>query len=198
LRIRLANRAGPAYDRGVAAALIGLALATAGPVAAAPDSRDRNAHPGLVASVGVGASYVAYGAALAYLQPLGDRWTVSAGAGFGRLGAGSDDALYLEGHAPHPWGATFALGASFGRRHRLCADLGYGAQLSQEIAIEGLVIDAVARYGLFTEVGYEFLDRSGVFVRILPFGLGYVPNPLVESSQRFSWQGSVGLGWKLW
>jgi hypothetical protein len=203
LRIRSGSRprAGCPNAAVCVAVLVGLgapATAWAQTQLAEPPARPRNARPGLAASLGVGASYANLGAQLSYLHPLpGRRWTVYGGAGLGRWG-GDDARLTLDGKPSTVWAGSFAVGASFGQRNRLCMDLGYGGMLTQAITIEGLIIDVVARYGVFAQVGYEFLGDSGLFLRLLPLGAGYVPHPLVESRHRLAWMGSVGAGYKLW
>ena len=182
--------------------VLALLLATTAPAWAAPDGDDdglpsRRTHHGLAIGAGTGSAYATLGAQLLYLVPLpGDRWTLFAGAAVGKL-AVEGSALDLDG-APNVWGSAFGAGASFGRRHRICADLIYGAVTTQDLAIEGIVVDAVARYAVTLEAGYEFFTDIGFFARILPLGASYVTSPLVERRHRLSWNGSVGVGWKLW
>jgi hypothetical protein len=183
-----------------------LAAGTPPARAAAPDAsvpaRDqpspRGARPGLAIGAGAGIGYAQLGAQLLYFFPLpARRLTLFGSAALGRLAV--DDHPYdLAGAGAPVWGGALALGASLGRRHRLCTDVAYGAVSTQQIAIEGIAIDAVARYGISFETGYEFLSDIGFFARILPIGFSYLASPLVESKNRRGWNGSVGLGWKLW
>jgi hypothetical protein len=155
-------------------------------------------HAGLVPGIGLGAAYANAGLQLVYLQPVRPgRWTVFAGAAFGIIG-GSSARTAVDRQDHDLFGAAFTLGGSFGNRARLCADAGWGALGSQTVDIEGISIDAVAHYGIFGELGFEFLGYSGLYLRVMPLGLGYVPSRLVESSQRVNWTGSVGVGRKLW
>ena len=211
MRIRSGSRARIGWGGLVgsfALALAGLGADNRSPAQAQPAVQipaPRNAQPGLTASVGAGAAYANLGAQLSFQLPLraataagpGPWWALSAGAALGRW-SGDDGRRTVDGEGLHGWGSAFAIGASFGQRHRISADLGYGVLSSQPLAIEGLVVDEVARYGAFAQAGYEFLGENGLFVRLLPLGVGYVPNPLLESQQRRSWIGSVGVGWKLW
>ena len=104
----------------------------------------------------------------------------------------------LDGSANSAGGFSIGVSGSWGRRHRLTWDLGYGVVNAAGLSLEGILVDAVAAHGPFVHAGYEFLSAAGFFARVCPVGLGYTRNPLVPADRRLLWAGSVGLGWKLW
>jgi hypothetical protein len=185
----------------VAFALVPAVFAAAPSAHAAADPRPRNDRPGLALGLGAGGAFPNLGAGLIYLLPLPSRtnrpWTLSASAGIGFL-PGPETTLYLDGSAPTVVGGAATAGLAYGRRHRLCGELGYGAAATQGLAIEGIIVDVQARYGFFADAGYEFAAANGFMLRFLPFGVGYLSSPLLGSKDRLHWSMSLFVGWRLW
>jgi hypothetical protein len=195
LPIRSGSRASSAGC--VAIAL--LVFAAPNRAARAAQPRPRNESAGLALGLGAGAAFPLLGGGVIYSLPLPSSrpLTVSASAGLGFL-PGPDSTLYLDGSAPNVLGAAATLGIGYGRRHRICAELGYGAFATQALAIEGIIVDVQARYGVFANVGYEFAADNGFMLRLLPLGFGRSTSPLLESKDRFHWSNSLFVGWRLW
>ena len=165
--------------------------------------RPRFARPGLTASAGTGTQYAGVGLQLLYALPVPRRnrsvspWNLCAGVGAGHFRT-IDGSFTYDRKDIEIYGVAALVGASFGYRHRLTLDVGYGTVATQNVAIEGLVVDAAAHKGPFAEIGYEFVGASGISVRFLPVGILYVPTALVGSDRRWGYAASVGFGWKVW
>lgn len=153
---------------------------------------------GPAGSVGLGAQYGGFGLQLAYHQPITRHpFTLFGGLGYGAHSMFEGTGTY---DGQHRWvfGASATAGVSYGHRHRVSAAFGYAIATAQAIVIEGLIVDAVGRYGAFAELGYDLVGKSGVLLRILPVGVTYVPHPLVAPGDRWAYTFSLGVGWKPW
>ena len=179
-----------------AALALPLFLLISFPARAAEELRYRTAGP--AASVGLGAQYGGFGGQLAYYQPITRHpFTLVGGVGYGAHSMYEGTGTY-DGQNRWIFGAAATAGLSFGHRHRVCAAVGYGIATAQAISIEGLIVDAVGRYGFSGELGYELVGSSGVLLRLLPIGVTYVPHPLVARVDRVAYTFSLGFGWKPW
>ena len=130
-----------------------------------------------------------FGAFLAYYVTWPDK----------RLGvmphAGAGAAFYSEA-AP-----AFSIGVAgtFGGRHRLIIDLQLTGVSAQRLTLHGAQLDAKTIYGLGVLVGWEWLSRSGFFMRA---NLGpvfqFLP-PLYQRSEAISFSANVlSMGVKIW
>jgi hypothetical protein len=198
----LPTRSGSRATCAGCAAIALLVFATPHRSRAADRPRPRNESAGLALGLGAGAAFPLLGGGLIYSLPLpsGTRHplTVSASVGLGIL-SGPDSTLYLDSSSPpNVLGTAATVGIGYGRRHRICAELGYGAFATQALAIEGILVDVQARYGVFANVGYEFAANNGFLLRLLPLGFGRYTSPLIESKDRSHWSNSLFVGWRLW
>jgi hypothetical protein len=164
------------------------------PPPAKPD-KARTHGPGI--SVGIGSPYVGIGVQVAYYLELPrSRFRVAPYAAAGSV-------LWSFGpvYPDDGWhtGATAGLLASWGHRHRITVDLYYGAVGTTSLSLHGEAPDTELEWGPGAAVGYEYLARSGFFLRT-SFGLHYVVTaPILALEDRIAFGGTfVGLGYKLW
>ncbi len=125
-------------------------------LASASQARDVGGTDGPAVGLAVGADGGGfYGGFLAYYLT----WPAK------RLGlmphAGVGAAFYREASPAFSLG----IGGSFGRRHRLVVDLQVTGVSAQSLTLYGERLDAKPIYGLGFLVGWEWLSRSGFFMR---------------------------------
>jgi hypothetical protein len=181
---------------------VAVALALLGAPAQAAPGSERATRLGGVASFGLGTGYAGVGLQLLYLQPLplrplGLPLSLSASGAYG-MHSVLDGRSTLDGQDQRLTGFSFMAGVSAGHMHRACVGAGWGVLGGAGVPIEGLVVETVNVYGPFLEAGYELLAANGLFVRVLPLGLAYLPRTRWRASAEVHYSGSVGIGWKPW
>lgn len=153
------------------------------------DARDTRASDGPALGLALGADAGGIGGfASYYLRFDGSRFGVMPHAGLGYVG--------VSGVGP---GWSVGVGGSFGRSHRLVLDLNLSTVGAQELTLYDTTIDAKAIYGLGLTAGWEWLSKSGFFMRanIGPV-FAFLP-PLYRRSEGWSVTGNLlSLGVKLW
>ena len=162
-----------------------------------PDAVPIHLRPGFIIGFGGGNQYAGGGLQLAGLWPVrATRWSLSAGVGVGHKRYNDWEASQ-DKVVPHN-GVAFTLGTSFGNKHRLCANIGYGPSNAASVRILGLTVDAVVMYGPFAGVGYEYISHEGLYFRILPLGYSRILGTLIPAEERGRRTFSAGVGWKVW
>jgi hypothetical protein len=169
----------------------------AGVADAAAGSAPRPASRGPALSAGLGSLYAGAGLQAHYFLPVaGTRWSWTPSLGLG----------YVPNLYPPDWvldpatqfGFAAAVSVSYGYRHRLSANLGYGLVGTVGVPVQNIFIEADPLYGMALEAGYEFVGTSGFLFRFCPFGLSYWTHRLLAAGERWHWSVTLGLGWKLW
>jgi hypothetical protein len=96
-------------------------------------------------------------------------------------------------------GACAGLSASWGDRHRILADVGYGRVGFLYLDLHGTTISGHSLYGAQGGVGYEFVGTGGFVVRFVPVGFGHVVDPRYGTyGMGFMYNLNLSLGWKIW
>lgn len=97
------------------------------------------------------------------------------------------------------WGGAGGVTASFGRRHRLLLDVYTSALGAQSLALHTRVEDVRILYGVGVSVGWEWIARSGVYVRS-SIGPSFMFLPRIHrelGELGFSLQ-VLAVGYKIW
>lgn len=194
-----------------AAAVLGVRVADASPTPsgegprAEPAVRNRPTETsGLAASAGLGTAYGGLlGSQLAYYVALSNSFRLAPYAAVGASYAGRD----------HGWvlGAAGGVLGSIGRTHRFLVDLGYGATAVATSSYSACTYPGGTpscvgssredvMWGPWLAVGYEYMNRSGFFLRA-DLGVAYhmVVPAYGEKFRRFTFANTpIGLGWKFW
>lgn len=163
----------------------------------AEERRPRPETRGLGWALGGGNQFAGLGLSLLYFVPVRDsRVTLTPNLGFGYMDLAAPRAI--DTSAGTVTGFSAGLTASYGYRHRLSTDFGFGLSGAAGLAVQGILVDAVGLYGPFLHVGYEFLGARGFLFRFCPLGVSYHTSALVPRDDRIAFAASAGLGWKLW
>ena len=175
------------------AAVLGAEVAAPAADPAVNSERRVTESDGLALSAGVGVQYVLAGLQAAYYFQLPHTlYRIVPYAALGIGWCGSPDS-FLE------CSLTAGVMGSWGHKHRLFVDLGYGPLGSYSFSFHGEEPLEQAVSGPFAALGYEYLSFAG-FVFRSELGLGYMMGiPLIRSEERTALTLTLfGLGYKFW
>lgn len=175
----------------VALCLVGVGHAFAAPaiepLQAQAANVARNQTHGLALGVGFGYPAASLGGIVSYYLPL----SIAPAAVTPYLGVGA---------RPAPGGLAVggAVGASvsYGLRHRMVLDLGYGMGPVEELSLHGTRVDEHVVYGVQMGMGYEYLGDRGLLVRCIPALFRPVTSRYGDTEPDLFI--TVSAGWKLW
>jgi len=162
--------------------------------AASAEAPGKTATAGAGFSVGAGHQYPWVGLNVAYYVPIPDSrfWlTPYFGAG-GGVCTGESTSSCATG------GAVGAMGA-WGRTHRIIVDVFYSAIGAISPNLHGTYLPVVPVYGVGVAAGYEYMARSGFFLRG-DLGVAYATSPPLALGEMTLVPTAtlIGLGYKLW
>jgi len=177
----------------LAGTVLGAELAGPAPEPTAPAELRVTESDGLALSAGIGVQYVFAGLQAAYyFQVPHTLYRLVPYAAFGGGWCGSADSV-LE--------CALAAGVmgSWGHKHRLFVDLGYGPLGAYRFSFHGEKLMQHAVSGPYAALGYEYLSLAG-FVLRTELGAGYLLGaPLIRAQERTSLALTlIGLGYKFW
>jgi hypothetical protein len=186
-----------ALTAALACTLAGAALtadvAVPAPVPAAKSELRVTESDGLALSAGIGVQYVLVGLQAAYyVQVPHTLYRIVPYAAFGGGWCGAADSV-LE------CALSAGVMGSWGHKHRLFVDLGYGPLAAYSFSFHGEDLTQHAVSGPFAALGYEYVSFAG-FVLRTELGAGYVLGaPLIRSQERTLLTLTlIGLGYKFW